>query len=123
LLAGQEGFAGHPLEQHLESDLGHVPIGPCDRGERNFTELTVRGVFNVKRAFLPGMLARNTGNIINIASVGWVGGIWPYDFVSISGTVFTHIRFTAAAPPQPQALANQWPHYFLNRSKFPSMLI
>jgi 2-keto-3-deoxy-L-fuconate dehydrogenase len=32
-------------------------------------------VFNVTRAFLPGMLARKSGNIINLASIGAVVGV------------------------------------------------
>jgi len=38
-------------------------------------QVNVRGVFNVTKAFLPGMLAHGGGNIINIASVGGVVGI------------------------------------------------
>jgi 2-keto-3-deoxy-L-fuconate dehydrogenase len=37
--------------------------------------VNVRGVFNVTKAFLPGMLARKAGNIINLASIGGVVGI------------------------------------------------
>jgi NAD(P)-dependent dehydrogenase (short-subunit alcohol dehydrogenase family) len=37
--------------------------------------VNVRGVFNVSKAFLPSMLARRAGNIINIASIGGVVGI------------------------------------------------
>jgi len=37
--------------------------------------VNVRGVFNVTRVFLPGMLARKSGNIINLASVGAVVGV------------------------------------------------
>jgi NAD(P)-dependent dehydrogenase (short-subunit alcohol dehydrogenase family) len=37
--------------------------------------VNVRGVFNVTRAFLPAMLERRAGVIINIASVGGVVGI------------------------------------------------
>lgn len=37
--------------------------------------VNVRGVFNVCRAFVPGMLARQSGNIINLASIGGVLGI------------------------------------------------
>lgn len=38
-------------------------------------EVNVRGMFNVTKAFLPGMLARKSGNIINLASIGGVVGI------------------------------------------------
>ena len=37
--------------------------------------VNVRGVFNVTKAFLPSMLARRAGNIINMASIGGVVGI------------------------------------------------
>jgi 2-keto-3-deoxy-L-fuconate dehydrogenase len=37
--------------------------------------VNVRGVFNVTKAFLPSMLARKSGNIINLASIGGVVGI------------------------------------------------
>jgi NAD(P)-dependent dehydrogenase (short-subunit alcohol dehydrogenase family) len=38
-------------------------------------QVNVRGVFNVTRAFLPKMLERKSGNIINLASIGGVVGI------------------------------------------------
>jgi NAD(P)-dependent dehydrogenase (short-subunit alcohol dehydrogenase family) len=37
--------------------------------------VNVRGVFNVAKAFLPGMVKAKVGNIINIASIGGVVGI------------------------------------------------
>ena len=37
--------------------------------------VNVRGIFNASRAFLPGMLERRRGSIINMASVGGVVGI------------------------------------------------
>jgi NAD(P)-dependent dehydrogenase (short-subunit alcohol dehydrogenase family) len=37
--------------------------------------VNVRGVFNVTKAFLPGMIERRRGNIINMASIGGVVGI------------------------------------------------
>ena len=37
--------------------------------------VNVRGVFNVTRAFLPDMLRRKSGSIINIASIGAVVGV------------------------------------------------
>lgn len=37
--------------------------------------VNVRGVFNVSKAFLPGMLARRSGAIVNMASVGGLLGI------------------------------------------------
>jgi 2-keto-3-deoxy-L-fuconate dehydrogenase len=37
--------------------------------------VNVRGVFNVTKAFLPGMIERKNGNIINLASIGGIVGI------------------------------------------------
>ncbi len=37
--------------------------------------VNVRGMFNVSKVFLPSMLARRAGNIINTASIGGVVGI------------------------------------------------
>ena len=37
--------------------------------------VNVRGVFNVTKAFLPDMLKRKSGNIINLASIGGVVGV------------------------------------------------
>jgi NAD(P)-dependent dehydrogenase (short-subunit alcohol dehydrogenase family) len=37
--------------------------------------VNVRGVFNMSKAFLPKMLERKTGNLINLASIGGVVGI------------------------------------------------
>lgn len=37
--------------------------------------VNVRGVFNVSKAFLPSMLERRAGNIINMASIGGIVGI------------------------------------------------
>lgn len=37
--------------------------------------VNVRGVFNMSKAFLPGMLARKHGVIVNLASIGGVVGI------------------------------------------------
>src|SRR2546428_4393933 len=48
--------------------------------------VNVRGVFNVTKVFLPDMLSRKSGNIINLASigggvgVGGRGGDWPNKF-------------------------------------------
>jgi NAD(P)-dependent dehydrogenase (short-subunit alcohol dehydrogenase family) len=37
--------------------------------------VNVRGIFNITRAFLPGMIERKSGNILNLASIGGVVGI------------------------------------------------
>lgn len=57
--------------------IGHVgtmldtAVADLDR----LYQVNVRGVFNVTKAFLPGMLERKSGNIINLASIGGVVGI------------------------------------------------
>jgi len=57
--------------------IGHVgtllTTGGADL-DRLYT-VNVRGVFNVTKAFLPGMVARRAGVIINLASIGGVVGI------------------------------------------------
>lgn len=66
-------------QSHLDilvnnAGIGHVGTmmqttgGDLDR----MYAVNVRGVFNVTKAFLPGMLARKSGNIINLASIGGV---------------------------------------------------
>ena len=57
--------------------LGHVGTMLTTEGadlDRLYA-VNVRGVFNVTKAFLPGMLERGRGSIVNIASVGAVVGI------------------------------------------------
>ena len=57
--------------------IGHVgtilqtTVADLDRLYR----VNVRGVFNVTKAFLPAMLARHRGSVINLASIGGVVGI------------------------------------------------
>ena len=59
------------------SGIGHVgtllTTGGADL-DRLYA-VNVRGVFNVAKAFLPGMVARRAGVIINLASIGGVVGI------------------------------------------------
>jgi 2-keto-3-deoxy-L-fuconate dehydrogenase len=54
--------------------------------------VNVRGVFNLSKAFLPAMLARHRGNIINLASVGGVMGI--RDRVAYCATKFAVVGIT-----------------------------
>lgn len=57
--------------------IGHVGTILQTKGEDldRLYSVNVRGVFNMSRAFLPQMLERKSGNIINLASVGGVVGI------------------------------------------------
>jgi len=54
--------------------------------------VNVRGIFNVTKAFLPAMVARKRGNIINLASVGGVVGI--RDRLAYCTTKFAVVGFT-----------------------------
>jgi NAD(P)-dependent dehydrogenase (short-subunit alcohol dehydrogenase family) len=54
--------------------------------------VNVRGVFNVTRAFLPGMVERRQGNIINLASIGGVVGV--RDRLAYCTTKFAVVGFT-----------------------------
>lgn len=55
-------------------------------------EVNVRGIFNVTKAFLPGMLARKSGAIINLASIGGVVGV--RDRVAYCATKFAVVGIT-----------------------------
>jgi NAD(P)-dependent dehydrogenase (short-subunit alcohol dehydrogenase family) len=54
--------------------------------------VNVRGVFNVTKAFLPDMLKRKAGNIINLASIGGVVGV--RDRVAYCTTKFAVVGLT-----------------------------
>ena len=57
--------------------IGHVGTMLTTRAEdlERLWAVNVRGVFNVSKAFLPGMVRRKSGVIINMSSVGGVVGI------------------------------------------------
>jgi len=57
--------------------IGHVGAMPTTSGadlDRLYA-VNVRGVFNVTKAFLPAMIARRAGAIVNIASVAGIVGL------------------------------------------------
>ena len=54
--------------------------------------VNVRGVFNVTKAFLPGMVERKAGNVINLASIGGIVGI--RDRLAYCTTKFAVVGFT-----------------------------
>lgn len=57
--------------------IGHVGtlLGTEGADLDRLYAVNVRGVFNVTKAFLPGMIARRSGVIINMASIGGLVGI------------------------------------------------
>jgi len=57
--------------------IGHVGTMMQTTGEDldRLYAVNVRGVFNVIKVFLPDMLKRKSGNIINVASIGGVVGV------------------------------------------------
>ena len=54
--------------------------------------VNVRGMFNVTKAFLPRMIARGSGNIINLASIGGVVAV--RDRLAYCTTKFAVVGFT-----------------------------
>lgn len=57
--------------------IGHVGTAATTSGEDfdRIMAVNVRGVFNVTRAFLPSMLSRRHGVIVNLASIGALVGV------------------------------------------------
>jgi 2-keto-3-deoxy-L-fuconate dehydrogenase len=89
------------LQQHQRLDIlvnnagiGHVgallqtTAADLDR----LYQVNVRGIFNLTRAFLPSMLKRKAGNIINMSSIGGVVGI--RDRLAYCTTKFAVTGFT-----------------------------
>ena len=69
--------SGHVDVLVNNAGIGHVGTMMTTTGadlDRLYA-VNVRGVFNVSRVFLPGMLARRAGVIVNMASVGGLVGI------------------------------------------------
>lgn len=72
----------HAAKQHLDilvnnAGIGHVGTMLQTTGadmDRLYA-VNVRGVFNVTKAFLPNMVARKYGVIVNIASIGGIVGV------------------------------------------------
>lgn len=77
--------------------IGHVGTmlttagGDLDR----LYAVNVRGVFNVTKVFLPGMVARRRGSIVNLASIGGVVGI--RDRLAYCMSKFAVVGLTKAA--------------------------
>jgi 2-keto-3-deoxy-L-fuconate dehydrogenase len=58
--------------------------------------MNVRGTFNLCRAFVPAMLARRAGSVINLASIGGVVGI--RDRLAYCASKFAVVGLTTALP-------------------------
>lgn len=76
--------AGEVIQKHGRLDvlvnnagIGHVGTILQTEGKDldRLYAVNVRGVFNLCKAFIPSMLERKSGNIVNIASIGGVVGI------------------------------------------------
>jgi 2-keto-3-deoxy-L-fuconate dehydrogenase len=72
----------HKTKGHLDilvnnAGIGHVGtiLQTSGADMDRLYAVNVRGVFNLSKAFLPEMLMRKAGNIINLASIGGVVGI------------------------------------------------
>src|SRR5436190_10297169 len=77
-----------------DAGIGHVGTTlqtTADDLDRLYA-VNVRGVFNVSKAFLPSMLRRRTGNIVNVASIGGVVGI--RDRIAYCATKFAVVGIT-----------------------------
>jgi 2-keto-3-deoxy-L-fuconate dehydrogenase len=74
--------------------IGHVGTLMQTTGDDldRLYQVNVRGLFNVTKAFLPGMLLQKSGNIINMASIGGVVGV--RDRVAYCATKFAVVGLT-----------------------------
>lgn len=74
--------------------IGHVGTMLTTTGDDldRLYAVNVRGVFNVTKAFLPGMVARKSGAIVNIASIGGVVGV--RDRLAYCATKFAVVGIT-----------------------------
>jgi len=99
-----QAVAAGILQAHGQLDIlvnnagiGHVGTmlsttgGDLDR----LYAVNVRGVFNVTKVFLPGMVARRKGSVINLASIGGVVGI--RDRLAYCMSKFAVVGLTKAA--------------------------
>jgi len=86
--------AGHLDILVNNAGIGHVGTVMTTSGEDldRLYAVNVRGMFNVTRVFLPGMLARRAGAIVNMASIGGLVGI--KDRIAYCISKFAVVGFT-----------------------------
>ena len=79
LAAAQAVHSAHGRLDVLVNNAGIGHVGTILQTQSSDLDrlysVNVRGVFNVTKAFLPRMLERKSGNIINLASIGGVVGV------------------------------------------------
>lgn len=86
-----------PLEVLVNNaGIGHVGnlLGTAGEDLDRLYAVNVRGVFNCSKAFVPEMLERRAGSVINLASVGGVVGI--RDRLAYTTTKFAVVGLTKA---------------------------
>lgn len=63
--------------------LGLEPAWACDADEwETMVDTNIKGLLNVTRAVLPGMVARNRGHVVDLGSIA---GNWPYPGGNVYG--------------------------------------
>lgn len=101
--AGCEAVAAEVQRRHGRLDvlvnnagIGHVGTLPTTTAAdlERLWAVNVRGVFQVTRAFLPGMLARGRGTIVNVASIAGIVAV--RDRLAYTTTKFAVVGFTKA---------------------------
>lgn len=89
----REGHGGLDILVN-NAGIGHVGTMLQTTGEDldRLYAVNVRGVFNVTKAFLPGLVERRSGSIVNIASIGGIIGI--RDRIAYTATKFAVVGLT-----------------------------
>src|SRR5277367_557650 len=96
VMAAQKVLAAHQKMDVLVNNAGIGCVGTLlqTSGEDmdRLYAVNVRGVFNMSKVFLPSMIERKSGSIINLASIGGVVGM--RDRVAYCSTKFAVVGMT-----------------------------